>query len=228
MEISVPSYSGAPQTGEDPRQILDRLIAERGEDYAGLSRLIGRNPAYIQQYIKRGSPRRLDERDRALLADYFRIDERLLGGPAAPASPVPDDMLLPVPRLDVGASAGAGSLSEDDRAEALFAFDKRWLRRMSHNPDRLAIIRVEGDSMVPTLRHGDDIMVDSSDAAARLRDGIYVLRRDGVLLVKRLARALSGGRVTIISDNSAYPTEVDVAVGELDLVGRVLWTGRCV
>lgn len=228
MEISVPSHSWAPQTEEDPRQILDRLIAERGEDYAGLSRLIGRNPAYIQQYIKRGSPRRLDERDRALLAGYFRIDERLLGGPALPALPVPDDMLLPVPRLDVGASAGAGSLSEDDRAEALFAFDRRWLRRMSHNPDRLAIIRVEGDSMVPTLRHGDDIMVDSGDAGARLRDGIYVLRRDSVLLVKRLARALSDGRVTIISDNSAYPTEVDVAVGELDLVGRVLWTGRCV
>ncbi len=228
MEISVPSHLAPPLAGDDPRQILDRLIAERGEDYAGLSRLIGRNPAYIQQYIKRGSPRRLDERDRALLARYFRIDERLLGGPASATLPAPDDALLPVPRLDVGASAGAGSLSEDDRAEALFAFDKRWLRRMTHNPDRLAIIRVEGDSMVPTLGHGDDIMVDSGDAVARLRDGIYVLRRDGVLLVKRLVRAPNGGRVTIISDNSAYPAQSDVAVGELDILGRVLWTGRCV
>lgn len=44
---------------EDPRALLERLIGERGEDYAGLSRLIGRNPAYVQQYIKRGTPKRL-------------------------------------------------------------------------------------------------------------------------------------------------------------------------
>ena len=49
---------------EDPRALLERLIRERREDYAGLSRLIGRNPAYVQQYIKRGTPRRLSEGDR--------------------------------------------------------------------------------------------------------------------------------------------------------------------
>ena len=60
---------------------LERLIEERGEDYAGLSRLLGRNPAYVQQYIKRGTPRRLAEEDRRLLARYFGVDEALLGGP---------------------------------------------------------------------------------------------------------------------------------------------------
>lgn len=48
---------------EDGRAALERLIEERGEDYAGLSRLIGRNPAYVQQFIKRGTPRRLAEED---------------------------------------------------------------------------------------------------------------------------------------------------------------------
>ena len=52
----------------DPRANLDRLIRERGEDYVGLSRLLGRNAAYVQQYIKRGTPRRLAEDDRRLLA----------------------------------------------------------------------------------------------------------------------------------------------------------------
>lgn len=47
-----------------PRAELARLIAERREDYAGLSRLLGRNPAYIQQFIKRGVPRRLSRRQR--------------------------------------------------------------------------------------------------------------------------------------------------------------------
>ena len=42
---------------QDARTALDRLIVERGENYADLSRLIGRNPAYIQQFIKRGTPK---------------------------------------------------------------------------------------------------------------------------------------------------------------------------
>src|SRR3546814_13360797 len=55
---------------------------ERRENYDALSRLIGRNPSYIQQYIKRGTPRKLSETDRRTLARYFGVDEQLLGGPA--------------------------------------------------------------------------------------------------------------------------------------------------
>ena len=215
---------------DDPRAVLDRLVSDRGEDYARLSRLIGRNPAYIQQFIKRGSPRRLSESDRATLAAYFRIDEVLLGGPQRASGPAggAGQVLVAVPHLDVGASAGPGSVAEDERASALFGFDPRWLRKVSAQPQQLAIIRVEGDSMVPTLSHGDDIMVDPSDAAERLRDGIYVLRRDGVLLVKRIACPVAQrtGRVSIISDNGAYPREDGVAVEGLTIVGRVVWAGR--
>ncbi|MEQ1725113.1 MAG: S24 family peptidase [Sphingopyxis sp.] len=213
---------------DDPRMVLDRIARARGEDYASLSRLIGRNPAYIQQYLKRGTPRILPERERALLADYLMIDERVLGAPQPRASLRPSNDLVAVPRLDIGAAAGAGSMAEDDHAVAEMGFDPRWLRKMSASPKHLAVIRVEGDSMLPTLSHGDDIMVDSSDGADRLRDGIYVLRRDAVLLVKRLVRGVSGTAdcITIISDNAAYPAEHDVAVDSLTIVGRVVWTGR--
>src|SRR5436853_7584908 len=96
----------------DPRLLLDRLIQERGEDYAGLSRLLGRNPAYVQQYIKRGSPRRLAEEDRRRLARYFGVDEALLGGVPAERA---DEGLVSVPRLDVRASAGPGALDDGER-----------------------------------------------------------------------------------------------------------------
>jgi Peptidase S24-like len=212
-------------SSDNPRVVLERLVQERGEDYSALSRLIGRNAAYIQQFIKRGSPKRLGERERAILAGYFRVDEAVLGAPQRDPVPKLDRGLLAIPRLDVGAAAGAGGLIGDERTEAVFAFDERWLRRLSANPQRLAIIRVEGDSMVPTLNHGDDIMVDSADGAERLRDGIYVLRRDDVLLVKRLARG-ARGTVTVVSDNIVYPAERDVLVAGIEIVGRVLWTGR--
>ena len=63
---------------DDVRLTLDRVIRERGEDYAALSRLIGRNPAYIQQFIRRGSPRRLAEADRRTLARYLAWTEEQL------------------------------------------------------------------------------------------------------------------------------------------------------
>ena len=71
----------------DPRAVLEKLIAERGEDFAGLSRMLGRNPAYIQQFVRRGVPKRLKEEERRKLARYFSVSEALLGGPADAAVP---------------------------------------------------------------------------------------------------------------------------------------------
>ena len=56
------------------RANLDRLIRERGADFASLSRLLNRNAAYVQQYIRRKIPRKLDEDDRRTLAEYFGDD----------------------------------------------------------------------------------------------------------------------------------------------------------
>jgi hypothetical protein len=207
---------------EEARAALQRLIEERGEDYAGLSRLLGRNPAYIQQYIKRGSPRRLAEADRRLLARYFGIDESRLGGEGGEATG-----LLPVPRLDVGASAGAGAFDGDERPLSHIAFDPAWLRRIARGaPDLLSIIRVTGDSMAPTLADGDDILVDRGDGAERVRDGIYVLRIDDALVVKRLAVNPAARTLSVRSDNPAYPGWPDCDPGAVDIVGRVVWTGR--
>jgi hypothetical protein len=213
----------------DPRGALDRLLTDKGIDYARLSQVIGRNPAYIQQYIKRGSPRRLAEQDRARIAAYLGVSEALLGGPvqrvATPARMRGPAMIL-VPKLAIGASAGAGASVEGEPVEGEVAFDQKWLRCLGADPRALSIIRVEGDSMAPTLNDGDDILVDGGDAAARLRDGIYVLRMDDVLMVKRVARAPGPGRISVISDNPHYRSWDDLPMSSVQLVGRVVWTGR--
>lgn len=209
----------------DPRKVLERLCAERGEDFAGLSRLIGRNPAYIQQYIRRGVPKRLHEEERRKLARYFGIAESLLGGPAGPV--VEDGGLVPIPRRAASASAGSGAVGDDLAARPMIAFDGQWLKRLTAAaPGDLSMIRVTGDSMAPTLNDGDDIMVDHSDGLARLRDGIYVLRIEDSLLVKRLALHPLGRMVTIQSDNPAYPDWPDCALDTIDCIGRVVWAGR--
>jgi len=218
----------------DSRALLDQLIRERGHDYQRISRLIGRNAAYIQQYVKRGTPRRLDESDRRRIAAFLGVPDTMLGGPAA-AMPtqrtsqrtsLPRPAMLLVPQLAVGASAGAGANIDGEGVEAGFAFDARWLRRLGADTRALSIIAVEGDSMAPTLNDGDDIMVDGADTAARLRDGIYVLRMEDALMVKRVARLPSAGRISVKSDNALYPSWPDLAAEAVMLVGRVVWAGR--
>jgi phage repressor protein C with HTH and peptisase S24 domain len=209
----------------EPRLVLERLCVERGEDFAGLSRMLGRNPAYIQQYVRRGVPKRLKEEERRKLARYFSVPETLLGGP--PESQQEPLGLVSVKRHPVSVSAGPGAVVTEELGKPYFAFDERWLKALTPSrPSKLSIVRVEGDSMAPTLSAGDDILVDLGDAAERLRDGIYVLRIDDALVVKRLALNPTGRRITVQSDNPAYPDWPDCSLEEIRPIGRVIWAGR--
>lgn len=208
------------------RQQLDRLISTSGTSYAAISRMLSRNDAYIQQYIKRGTPVRLEAGDRRLLAQHFGVTEAVLLGERQLATPERNG-LLKIPQLDVLASAGPGASDGTEVELGHYGFDRRWLRQISRGkPEDLSIVSVQGDSMAPTLMDGDDILVDRVDGGARLRDGIYVLQRDDTLLVKRLALSPATGRLTIASDNPAYPTWTDCSPDEVRVVGRVVWSGR--
>lgn len=209
----------------DVRLVLERLCAERGEDFAGLSRMLGRNPAYIQQFVRRGVPKRLKEEERRKLARYFSISEALLGGP--PESGTASDGLVSIKRHPVMVSAGPGSVVVEELGKPYFAFDERWLKSLtSSGPGKLSIVRVEGDSMAPTLNAGDDILVDLGDSMERLRDGIYVLRFDDAVVVKRLALSPTARRVTVQSDNPSYPDWPDCSLNDISPIGRVIWSGR--
>ena len=186
--------------------------------------MLGRNAAYIQQFVRRGVPKRLKEDERRKLARYFSISEALLGGPEDGA---PSFGLVSVKRHPVTVSAGPGAVVNEELGKPYFAFDERWLKSLTAStPERLSIVRVEGDSMSPTLNAGDDILVDLADGAKRLRDGIYVLRIDDAVVVKRLALNPVGRRVTVQSDNPAYPDWPDCGLDKINCIGRVIWSGR--
>lgn len=210
---------------DDARAALDELIYKGRHTYASISRLLGRNAAYIQQYIRRGSPRNLGEKDRAILAQFFGVDETVLGAPACRSGPVIE--LVRVPVIDVEASAGHGALAEMESQCAQFGFDDKWLRRLTASKaTSLSIIGVHGDSMEPTLHDGDEVMIDLSDGHSRLRDGIYVLRMDDTLNVKRIAIEPQGRKISVVSDNAAYPSWRGLERRSINIVGRVLWFGR--
>lgn len=207
---------------QDARAALQRLILENGDDYAGLSKLVGRNAAYIQQFIKRGSPKKLPETERGILARYYGVEETLLGGPA---KEVVKSSIHLIPKLAVGASAGAGAINDRETLAGQIGFDEKWLRKQGLDPARLSLIRVEGESMSPTLNDGDDIMVDDRAATTALRDGVHVIRLDDMLMVKRIAVG-PHGRLSVLSDNPAYPGWPDLDGASVTIIGRVVWAGR--
>jgi len=208
---------------------LEQLIRGNGDDFASISRMLGKNPAYIQQFIRRGTPKKLDEEDRHILAEYYDVDVRMLGGMGAAAprheSGSGADM-TPISRLSIGASAGAGSLSGDGlTARQDMGFSAAWLKKMGVRASQLSMISVDGDSMEPALCDGDDILVDHGAVHAGLRDGIYVLRMDDVLLVKRISPG-PHRKISVRSDNPEYPNWEDMDAATVDIIGRVIWTGK--
>jgi phage repressor protein C with HTH and peptisase S24 domain len=209
-----------------PRARLLELSQARGVSLAALSELLGRNPSYLQQFIRKGSPRKLEEQDRATLARFLGIEEVELRETQensyvkAPMQRETGDW-REVPRLDLGASAGPGRVAGAEAAFDTFRFSRRWLEEQGLARSQLSAIRVEGDSMEPLLNDGDEILVDCSPRP--FRDGIHVVRLGETLMVKRVASA-GAGRLALLSQNFAYPP-VEVAADEVVIVGRVVWKG---
>ena len=208
---------------DDVTQDRARLVelTERSRtSLASLSAMLGRNPSYLQQFVRKGSPRKLEEADRRRLAEFFGVDEVELG--AAPDHRAPRETadFVAVPRLALDASAGPGAFSAEEISFDSFRFSRRWLREMGLEGAYLTAIRVEGDSMEPTLRSGDEIFVDRHK---RSGEGIHVVRIGDTLHVKQV-QASAPGRITLISANDAY-APIELAREEVEVIGRVVWKG---
>ena len=212
---------------QDPRGRLVALAGEQRTSLAALSAMIGRNPAYLQQFVRKGSPRKLEEGDRRRLAAFFGVDEAQLGGEAAGSAQEksyisqenPRGVWIDVHRLALDASAGPGALASAEAPVGTMRFAASWMRAQGLSPAMLSGIAVAGDSMEPTLRDGDEILVDRTPRP--LRAGVHVVRVDDALLVKRLDHARPGV-LTLLSDNPAYPPR-EMRSEEVQIVGRVVW-----
>jgi hypothetical protein len=204
----------------EPRERLSELVRERGGSLAALSRMLGRNSTYLQQFITKGSPRKLEEADRRKLAQFFGVGESELGGAEDLSYGAQGDW-VEVPRLPLEASAGPGAVGAAEIAFDAFRFSRRWLREQGLEAALLSSIRVLGDSMDPLLRDGDEILVDRTPRP--FREGVHVVRLGEALHVK-LLQAVPPGRLRLISKNAAYEP-VEVPMSDVDVVGRVVWKG---
>jgi len=219
------------------RQKLDHLIrTSSDDDYASISTLIGKNHAYIQQFIKRGVPKCLRNEDLSKILKHFGKSPSYFGSaddypsPGMESSSLKDGIsandYIQVNVYDIEAAAGVGSVADNNEVANRLAFKKSWIRSSSNaTADDLAVITVSGDSMNPTLFEGDHILVDLNATQIR-NDGIYVLRNDNMVLVKRISVNPISKLCTIKSDNEYYQSWEGCEPEKLDILGRVIWMGR--
>ena len=213
------------QAGLDaPRRAVLSALTRAGLTLKQGSRALGRNDAYLQQYLYRGSPRRLPEEIRLRLAELTGerpdgfLDPRLrqLHGTSEP-------LRLPVPLLDVSAAAGGGRIGDDANADdSALAFPPMLLRRITSAPtSSLRLITISGDSMAPTLEDGDMVMIDIGRTSPS-PPGFFVLD-DGVgLVAKRSMRSEQFPKhLRLSSDNPA--TAIISAASTRSDPGRVVW-----
>lgn len=142
-------------------------------------------------------------------------------------NPVDLEEFVFVPRYNLKAAAGHGASTEGEKPVFSMAFRRYWIEHyLRVEPKDLSVLSVKGDSMEGVLNDRDVILVHHADTQPG--SGLYVLRVDGDLIVKRVQR-LPGGRLEVMSANEAYkPFEVDLnnPTDDFAIIGRVVWFGR--
>lgn len=132
--------------------------------------------------------------------------------------------LIYVPLINIRASAGDGALVTEEKATALLAFHKEYLRgTWSIHTSNLFCMEVSGESMMPTINHGE-LLICSHDAMhIHPSDGVFIVRFDGNIMVKRL-QFLPGKKLKVSSDNTLYdPFEIALNDGvDFAILGKVL------
>jgi phage repressor protein C with HTH and peptisase S24 domain len=100
-------------------------------------------------------------------------------------------------------------------------FSREWLRSITTTAPRHLFWAIgDGDSMEPTIRSGEIILIDRSQDTPRMDDGIWAVTHGEIGMIKRL-RHLPDGTVELHSDNQFVRPQTAVD-GELHVIGRVI------
>lgn len=130
--------------------------------------------------------------------------------------------VIPIPKVELKVSAGITGFSVDSDGELMstYPLERSFVEANGFNQSRLVAMYVTGDSMVPNLKKGDLIIVNTADT--RLVDGApYVVNFDGNVVVKRMTR--DAGEWWLTSDNPdpQYYRRI-VRTNETFVIGKVV------
>lgn len=200
------------------REHFDRLLQEKlgtkGKPIYDIDRGKSKNPSHVQL--------------RAIAEVFdkpvsFFTDAEV--EPRLPASSTADDDTVEIIALDLSLSMGPGTLIEQFVEEERVRMGLSFIQAITRTPsDRLRLVRGIGDSMEPTLRTGDRVMVDINERQLARAHGVYWIDYLGTHGIKRL-RASGRGKVMVMSDNPLVP-DFEADAEDLRIEGRVIWFAR--
>ncbi len=204
------------QLDHNRQRLLALIDSHPSYDLAGLSKLLGKNHAYLHQYIWKGSPRVLKDRDWKQL--IRALEDRI------PPSLAADRIRIPKYSFKAGMGGGQIVLSEDP--SGAIELDKTYLDALRLSSKNLIMIEVEGTSMQPTLQSGDQVFIDQDDRNPA-GGGVFALRDGDEMLVKRVEKipASDPPRLKLISDNAHY-SPYEVLADDTKILGRIVWYAR--
>lgn len=232
--------------------IVAHIAAHPEASLKGYSTAIGRNHAYLQQFVERGSPVELSERDRKALARAMKvpedklkhserriIPENELTAPHEPDDiplvtdaqrPFPDALPQMVGRIG-GGSTGAvitidvGEMQSREEVGEWWRIPPAVLRGLARADVASTVgFPMDGDSMEPTIQRTDIVFVDTNRHKIE-PDGIWAVDYGlGRTLKRVLVERVDGQtRYVLKSDNKAYPDQL-FAPDEVTVFGR--YVGR--
>ena len=121
---------------------------------------------------------------------------------------------------DVNVSAGGGAdVDEGDAQEIQIPEEFVMMLGGQNELKHIEAVNVSGDSMEPTFSYNDIVFVNRSKTNVD-RGGVFTIRTEGGLFIKRIQKRLDG-KFDIISDNNIYTTQI-LKPNELEVIGRVV------
>jgi len=203
---------------------------------AAVAEASGLNRSFIYDII-RGKSVRPTRSKLQKVADVLRVDVAwLIDGDGTldgeePKIYSPDMTFVGISGVKAKASAGGGTIvhAEDEQVSKMYHFRQSWIENeLDANAKQLRILRVTGDSMMPTLNDGDTILVDMGRKSP-YPPGLFVLHDGMGLMAKRIEHIPSSEppRISVTSDNPNY-SPYECLLDEVNIVGRIRWYGRVV
>jgi len=209
------------------RKKLEKYILSSGHTFREVSLKIGRKDSYIQQYVKYGFPKRLNEIDRKKICQLLQIEEKELIDDELRQSSN-EEKLLNLDDIAVHSTdficidileAHSNQTSEQRIIGRLAINYKDFYGWCNSNPYNLKMIRNNSDSMEPIINSGSLVLYDSS-VLEYAGDGLYLIDYDGQIIIKRLQKT-SGNTYLLKSENPRYQ-DIRCQTEEITILGKAI------
>ncbi|MEH6788969.1 S24 family peptidase [Parasphingorhabdus sp.] len=230
---------------EQDAALIRDLLAHSGVTAAEIAREAGVDPKTIQRPAKGTAETRLSQRTleklqiaypdypgwaqhyaQALNAHVTDLRDETATAASAHADWVSHDRrdvnpdLVELDQIDLRYGMG-GTYTDGPVEVEKRAFSREWLQSITSTaPRHLFWATGDGDSMEPTIRSGEIVLIDRSQETPRVDDAIWAVVDGEIGMIKRM-RHHSDGTVELLSDNQLVPPR-RTADDELHIIGRVI------